>query len=151
MLSFKKFLLEYNVDSIIRGVPIPKTEKVKPSLSTGNVLKSSDKMRDILARLHREGKLDALGYKPFDVIEPPHMMDQEELERHRAEAAKHLSGSTEMELNSAAQELVLTDPMANVELQDFGGVRGTNPRGQGSDESRRPAGENLMASRRKKK
>lgn len=147
MLSFKKFLLEYDVDSLFRGIPMSK--KVRPSLSTGNVIRSSDKMRDILARLNKEGKLNTLGYKPFDVIEPPHMMDQEELERHRSEAEQHLTGSERMELNAAAQELVLTDPLSNIELQNMGGVRGTNPRGRGSEESKRPAGENLMAKRKK--
>lgn len=147
MLSFRKFLLEYDVDSLFRGIPMPK--KVRPSLSTGNVIRSSDKMRDILARLHKEGKLNTLGYKPFDVVEPPHMMDQTELERHRSAAEQHLTGSERMELNAAAQELVLTDPLSNVELQNIGGVRGTNPRGRGSEESKRPAGENLMAKRKK--
>lgn len=157
MLSFKHFLLEYDVDQFVRGMSpselgysekmATKYAPVRPSISR-SVVRANSKMLSVLRRLHQEGKLTQIGYHPSTDLPVPSKMTQGDLELLRSHAAKHLKGSEESEFNLAAHILVVTDPRANIELQNMGGVRGTNPQGRGSEESRRGgAGENLMIAR----
>lgn len=157
MISFKQFLLEYDVDRLVRGMSpneLGYSERmateyapVRPSISR-SVVRANSKMLSILRRLHQEGKLTQIGYPPSTDLPVPSKMTQGDLELLRSHAAKHLGGSEESEFNKAADILVVTDPIANEELQNLGGVRGTNPQGEESEESRRGgAGQNLMIAR----
>ena len=157
MISFKQFLLEYDVDQFVRGMSprelgysekmATKTKPVRPSIS-GSIGRADTKMLSVLRRLHQEGKLAQIGYHPSTDLPVPSKMTQGDLELLRSHAAKHLEGSEKLEFNQAAHILVVSDPRANIELQDLGGVRGTNPQGRGSEESRRGgAGQNLMIAR----
>ena len=113
-----------------------------------SVVRANSKMLSVLRRLHQEGKLTQIGYHPSTDLPVPSKMTQGDLELLRSHADKHLEGSEKLEFNQAAHILVASDPIANIELQDLGGVRGTNPQGRGSEESRRGgAGQNLMIAR----
>jgi len=154
MLSFKQFLLEYDFDQFIRGVSpnelgYSDTEDapVRPSIST-SVVRANSKMLSILRRLHQEGKLTQIGYHPSTDLPDPSKMTQEDLEELRSHAAEHLEGFEKLEFNQAAHDLVASDPIANITLQNLGGARGTDPSGWSSAESRRGgAGQNLMIAR----
>ena len=157
MISFKQFLLEYDVDQFVRGMSpselgydkkmATKTKPVRPSIS-GSIGRADTMMLSTLRRLHQEGKLAQIGYHPSTDLPVPSKMTQGDLELLRSHADKHLEGSEKLQFNQAAHILVVSDPRANIELQDLGGVRGTNPQGRGSEESRRGgAGQNLMIAR----
>lgn len=157
MISFKQFLLEYDVDQFVRGMSTRElgydekmaTENapVRPSISK-SVMRANSKMLSVLRRLHQEGKLTQIGYHQSTDLPVPSKMTQGDLELLRSHAAQHLDGFEKLEFNQAANILVVSDPIANIELQNMGGVRGTNPQGKGSEESRRGgAGENLMIAR----
>jgi len=157
MLSFKHFLLEYDFDQFFRGMSpselgydkkmATKTKPVRPSIS-GSIGRADSRMLSTLRRLHQEGKLTQIGYHPSVDLPLPSEMSQGDLELLRSHADKHLEGFEKMEFNQAAHDLVASDPIANITLQNLGGARGTDPRGWSSAESRRGgSGENLMIAR----
>jgi len=152
MLSFRQFLLEYDFDQFFRGVSPSEMgyEKnngpVRPSISK-TVNRANSKILSILRRLQQDGKLTQIGYHPSADLPLPSEMSQGELELLRSHAVEHLKGAEEMEFNHAAHELVASDPIANIILQNLGGVQGTVNKkdSRSSLESRRGgAGTNLM-------
>ena len=71
MLSFKRFLLEYDADASHRRLSVPSFKGLKgPSISK-NLYNQRDFFLDHLDQLHRKGLMSDLGYSPFDSIKDP--------------------------------------------------------------------------------
>lgn len=144
MLSFKRFLLEYDADASHRRLSVPSFKGLKgPSISK-NLYNQRDFFLDHLDQLHRKGLMSDLGYSPFDSIKDPLEMSSEELMGHLEHAKEHLPDDIHDDLHFAVDTMILHNPTDNLTLQNMGGVRGTNVSPEGfSDEDLYPAGENL--------
>jgi len=146
MLSFKRFLLEYDVDADRRKQSLPSFKGLRgPSISK-NLYNQRDFFLDHLDDLHRKGLMSDLFYDPSDSIMDPLVMSSEDLLDHLNHAKKHLPDYIHDDLDFAVDTIILHNPMDNLTLQNKGGVKGTiskfSPDGS-SDEEGESAGENL--------
>ena len=129
MLSFKKFLLEYDFDPNIRGMSktemgIPTgTGPVKPSIS--KVGEDADReLMPVIQRLASEGKLSNVGIGINKEIPKPSEMSLKRLHRLSVAAGEHLDGLDQTVWNIHMHRLVAHHPKANLTAQNLGGVAG---------------------------
>ena len=144
MLSFKQFLLEYEVDPSITNKNLPSSKDLQgPSIS--------DELRNHANTLwiYFEGIgdpefLKGLKYKRGQNVKHPMDMSSDELIKHFEASKKYVPEKHHKEMQNALDGMILYDPMANIELQNMGGVRGTG------NETRNSPASNLKKLRRQR-
>jgi hypothetical protein len=129
MLSFRKFLLEYDFDPNIRGMSPTEmgistgTGPVRPSIS--KVGEDADReLMPIFQRLASEGRLSNVGIGIDSEIPRPSTMHLKDLHRLSIAAGEHLDGIDQAVLNIHLHKLVAHHPKGNLAAQSLGGPAG---------------------------
>jgi hypothetical protein len=126
MLSFRQYLIEYEVDRSSTTKNLPSFKGLQgPSISD-----SAWKHANTLW-MHFEGIADPqflkeLKYKRGQFVKHPIDMSSDEVIKHFEASKKYVPERYHAEMQIALDALILSDPIANIELQNMGGVKGTS-------------------------
>lgn len=144
MLSFKQFLLEYEVDPSITRRNLPSSKGLQGPSISDELRKHANTLWVHFAGIGNPEFLKELKYKRGQNVKYTMDMSSEELIKHFEVSKKYVPEKYHREMQDALNGMILYDPMANIELQNMGGVQGTG------NETRNSPASNLKKLRRQR-
>ena len=144
MLSFRKFLLEYEVDTSITRRNLPSSEDLQGPSISDELRNHANTLWIYLEGIGDPEFLKGLKYKRGQNVKHPMDMSSEELIKHVEASKKYVPEEHHEKMQNALNGMILYDPRANLELQNMGGVQGTG------NETRNSPATNLTRLRRQR-